>query len=165
MSRTDFFTSHSAWSCGVGARYWAWNMNTGTDTFNFLTSSFPNSDTARYTAEGSVLYEPSAYAAQELQSILRVDPITDAVAASQAEVARSVRTAQRIAERLEQLPGVSQRDQKLVAGSIASVTVPANSRRQSSLSNRQYGQTDGLIKPIVTVPVPERLALTRRDRS
>src|SRR5215468_10679391 len=33
--------------------------------------------TPRYTATGSVVYEPTEYAAQELQSILHVDPMTD----------------------------------------------------------------------------------------
>ena len=52
-----------------------------------------------YTATGALLYEPSEYKARELQSILRSDPITDAVLASQAEVLRSLKIAQRVAER------------------------------------------------------------------
>jgi succinoglycan biosynthesis transport protein ExoP len=55
--------------------------------------------TPRYTAEGSVIYEPTQYAAQELQSILREDPMTDAVMASQAEVARSLSVASRLVDR------------------------------------------------------------------
>jgi succinoglycan biosynthesis transport protein ExoP len=55
--------------------------------------------TPRYTAEGSVLYEPSQYAAQELQSILHEDPMTDAVMASQAEVVRSLSVASRLIDR------------------------------------------------------------------
>jgi polysaccharide biosynthesis transport protein len=35
--------------------------------------------TPRYTGMGAVIYDPSAYAARELQSILRADPTTDAV--------------------------------------------------------------------------------------
>src|SRR5690349_21423730 len=38
--------------------------------------------TPRYTASGLVLYDPSGYAARELQSILRADPTTDSVMAS-----------------------------------------------------------------------------------
>lgn len=38
-----------AWNIGVGGRYWAWNMNTGTAGFNFL------------TAPASNLIEPSRY--------------------------------------------------------------------------------------------------------
>jgi uncharacterized protein involved in exopolysaccharide biosynthesis len=57
--------------------------------------------TPRYTATGAVIYEPSAYALQELQSILRVDPTTDAIMASQAEIVRGLHTAERIADRLQ----------------------------------------------------------------
>jgi hypothetical protein len=38
-----------------------------------------------------LLYDPSGYKLQELQSILQVDPMTDAVMASQAEVSRGHR--------------------------------------------------------------------------
>ncbi len=55
--------------------------------------------TPKYTAEGSAIYEPSTYAAQELQSILREDPMTDAVMASQAEIVRSLKTAERVTDR------------------------------------------------------------------
>ncbi len=55
--------------------------------------------TPRYTAEGSVLYEPEAYAAQELQSILHQDPMTDAVMASQAEIVRGLTIASRVVDR------------------------------------------------------------------
>lgn len=55
--------------------------------------------TPRYTAEGSLLYEPTAYAAQELQSILHEDPMTDAVMASQVEIVRSLSVASRLVDR------------------------------------------------------------------
>ena len=55
--------------------------------------------TPKFTAEGSVLYEPATYAAQELQSILRVDPMTDAVMASQAEIVKSLSVAERVTDR------------------------------------------------------------------
>ncbi|MDA8248314.1 MAG: polysaccharide biosynthesis tyrosine autokinase [Rhodospirillales bacterium] len=55
--------------------------------------------TPRYTSEGSVIYEPSQYAAQELQSILHEDPMTDAVMASQAEIVRSLSVASRLVDR------------------------------------------------------------------
>src|SRR6516165_229270 len=41
-----------------------------------------------YTAIGTVLYDDRTYAAQELQSILRADPTTDAIMSSQAEIVR-----------------------------------------------------------------------------
>ena len=53
----------------------------------------------RYTASGSLIYEPSDYKARELESILRSDPITDAVMSSQAEILQSLKVAQRVAER------------------------------------------------------------------
>jgi polysaccharide biosynthesis transport protein len=55
--------------------------------------------TPRYTATGAVLYEPSEYKVRELQSILRAEPTTEAVMASQAEVLHSLHIAQRVAER------------------------------------------------------------------
>src|ERR1035438_5438806 len=53
----------------------------------------------RYTASGSLIYEPSDYKVRELESILRTDPTTEAVMASQAEVLQSLKVAQRVAER------------------------------------------------------------------
>ncbi|MBN8874710.1 MAG: polysaccharide biosynthesis tyrosine autokinase [Rhodospirillales bacterium] len=55
--------------------------------------------TPRYTATGALIYEPSEYKLRELQSILRVDPTTEAVMASQAEILQSLHIAQRVAER------------------------------------------------------------------
>lgn len=57
--------------------------------------------TPRYTGVGTLIYEPSEFAARELQSILRLDPTTDAVMASQAEIVRSLPVAARIAERFD----------------------------------------------------------------
>jgi succinoglycan biosynthesis transport protein ExoP len=56
--------------------------------------------TPRYTATGTLLYEPPAYRMAELQSILRSDPITEAVLDSQAEVMRGLTMVQRVAEQL-----------------------------------------------------------------
>ncbi len=56
--------------------------------------------TPLYTATGTVLYDDSGYAARELQSVLRVDPMTDAVMASQAEIVRGLSIAERITDRL-----------------------------------------------------------------
>jgi len=53
----------------------------------------------RYTASGSVLYEPRNYTDSELQSILRPDPITDEVIVSQAELIRTSRAAERLVDR------------------------------------------------------------------
>ncbi len=55
--------------------------------------------TPRYTAVGTLIYEPSDYKARELQSILRTDPTTEAVMASQAEVLQSLKIARRVADR------------------------------------------------------------------
>ena len=55
--------------------------------------------TPRYTASGSLIYEPSEYKTRELESILRTDPTTEAVMASQAEILQSLKIAQRVAER------------------------------------------------------------------
>lgn len=55
--------------------------------------------TPRYTATGALIYEPSEYKLRELQSILRADPTTEAVMASQAEILQSLHIAQRVAER------------------------------------------------------------------
>ncbi len=55
--------------------------------------------TPRYTATGALIYDPSDYKGRELESILRTDPTTEAVMASQAEVLQSLKTAQRVAER------------------------------------------------------------------
>ena len=51
----------------------------------------------RYTATATVLYDPSAYAARELQSILRADPTTEPVMSSQAEIVRGLPIATRVA--------------------------------------------------------------------
>jgi capsular exopolysaccharide synthesis family protein len=56
--------------------------------------------TPLYTASGSLLYEDSEYKVRELQSILRVDPITDAVMVTQAEVLRGMPIVEQVASRL-----------------------------------------------------------------
>ena len=56
--------------------------------------------TPRYTATGTLLYDASEYKLRELQSILRVDPITDAVMATQAEVLRGMPVVEQVASRL-----------------------------------------------------------------
>jgi succinoglycan biosynthesis transport protein ExoP len=53
----------------------------------------------QYTAVGSLVYEPSEYKVPELQSVLQVDPTTEAVMASQAEILRGLHVVQRVAER------------------------------------------------------------------
>jgi succinoglycan biosynthesis transport protein ExoP len=52
-----------------------------------------------YTAAGSLIYEPSSYKLRELESILRQDPTTEGMMASQAEILQSLHIAQRVAER------------------------------------------------------------------
>jgi polysaccharide biosynthesis transport protein len=53
--------------------------------------------TPRYTATGSLIYDAAEYKLRELQSILRVDPITDAVMATQAEVLRGMPVVEQVA--------------------------------------------------------------------
>jgi len=53
---------NSAWSIGVGGRYWAWNMNIGTAGFNELTA--PESNTVapqRYSTERYGMFVQSSY--------------------------------------------------------------------------------------------------------
>jgi capsular exopolysaccharide synthesis family protein len=57
--------------------------------------------TPRYTAGTTVMFEPTDYAARELQSILRDEATTDAVLASQAEVIRSLSVARRIVRQFD----------------------------------------------------------------
>ncbi|WP_158291985.1 GumC family protein [Paracraurococcus ruber] len=52
--------------------------------------------TPRYTSSATVMFEPTDYAARELQSILRDETTTDAVLASQIEVIRSLSVARRL---------------------------------------------------------------------
>ncbi|HET7883182.1 MAG TPA: AAA family ATPase [Acetobacteraceae bacterium] len=59
--------------------------------------------TPRYTATGSLLYDASEYKVRELQSILRVDPVSEAVIASQAEVLRGVPVVEQVVNRLNLL--------------------------------------------------------------
>ncbi len=56
--------------------------------------------TPLYTANGTLLYDSSEYKARELQSIMRVDPITDAVMATQAEVLRGMPVVEKVADQL-----------------------------------------------------------------
>jgi capsular exopolysaccharide synthesis family protein len=56
--------------------------------------------TPLYTATGTLLYDASEYKVRELQSILRADPITDAVMATQAEVLRGMPLVEQVASRL-----------------------------------------------------------------
>jgi capsular exopolysaccharide synthesis family protein len=55
--------------------------------------------TPLYTATGSLIYDPSEYKPQELQSILRADPTTESIMASQAEILHSLHIAEQVASR------------------------------------------------------------------
>jgi opacity protein-like surface antigen len=51
-----------AWNIGVGGRYWAWNTNTGTVGFEFLTGpTAPQDRTGRYTAERYGAFVQTSY--------------------------------------------------------------------------------------------------------
>ncbi len=56
----DYYVTN-AWSVGVGARYWAWNMNTGMEAFNFLTAPTPITEPARFTTERYGAFVQSSY--------------------------------------------------------------------------------------------------------
>ena len=56
--------------------------------------------TPLYTATGSLIYEPDQFKPPELQSILQVDPTTEAVVASQVEVLRGLRMIEPVAQQL-----------------------------------------------------------------
>ncbi len=49
------------WSVGVGGRYWAWNMNTGTETFEFLAPPSSLVETARFNAERYGAFVQTSY--------------------------------------------------------------------------------------------------------
>ena len=59
--------------------------------------------TPRYTATGTMIYDPSESTVREMQSILRVDPITDAVMATQAEVLHGMPVIEQVTNRLNLL--------------------------------------------------------------
>jgi capsular exopolysaccharide synthesis family protein len=63
--------------------------------------------TPRYTAATTVMFEPTEYAARELQSILRDESTTDAVLASQVEIIRSLSIARRLVARF----GLTEREE------------------------------------------------------
>jgi capsular exopolysaccharide synthesis family protein len=63
--------------------------------------------TPRYTAITTVMFEPTEYAARELQSILRDESTTDAVLASQVEIIRSLAVARRVVRRF----GLTEREE------------------------------------------------------
>ncbi|MGB8277764.1 MAG: outer membrane beta-barrel protein [Methylovirgula sp.] len=51
-----------AWNVGVGARYWAWNTRTGTETFDFLGSPPPQAvEPARFTTERYGVFLQTSY--------------------------------------------------------------------------------------------------------
>lgn len=50
------------WNIGVGGRYWAWNTQTGTDTFNYVgVSTPPGVSGARFTTERYGVFVQTAY--------------------------------------------------------------------------------------------------------
>lgn len=63
--------------------------------------------TPRYTAATTVMFEPTEYAARELQSILRDESTTDAVLASQVEIIRSLSVGRRLVRRF----GLTEREE------------------------------------------------------
>jgi len=52
-----------------------------------------------YVATGSLVYQATAYQPRELQSVVRVDPITEQTMTTQAEILQSLRIAEQVAQR------------------------------------------------------------------
>lgn len=50
-----------AWSVGVGGRYWAWNMNTGSDTFIPLTGGATTVEQARFSTDRYGVFAQTSY--------------------------------------------------------------------------------------------------------
>jgi opacity protein-like surface antigen len=51
----------NAWNVGVGARYWAWNMRTGSTTFNFLGAPPPIVEPGGYNSERYGVFVQAGY--------------------------------------------------------------------------------------------------------
>jgi succinoglycan biosynthesis transport protein ExoP len=112
--------------------------------------------TPRYTAATTVMFEPTEYAARELQSILRDESTTDAVLASQVEIVRSLSVARRLVARF----GLTEREEfawwlkdQDRAGSLAF-------RIRSQVADAVAGFSPDLAealapRPIAEVPPPE----------
>jgi opacity protein-like surface antigen len=63
----DYALSNN-WSVGAGARYWAWNMQTGSTTFDFLGSPAMGEEPSRYNLERYGFYLQTAYHFGDLPS-------------------------------------------------------------------------------------------------
>ena len=57
----DYYVTR-AWTIGIGGRYWAWNMNTGSLGFDFLAPRvLPSTENARFTTERYGMFVQSSY--------------------------------------------------------------------------------------------------------
>jgi opacity protein-like surface antigen len=56
----DYYVTPN-WTVGVGGRYWAWNMNSGTTTFDFLFPPSTDIQTARFNAERYGAFVQTSY--------------------------------------------------------------------------------------------------------
>jgi opacity protein-like surface antigen len=56
----DYYIT-SAWSVGIGGRYWAWNMSAGTVDFAYLALPTSTIETGRYTTERYGVFVQSTY--------------------------------------------------------------------------------------------------------
>jgi capsular exopolysaccharide synthesis family protein len=112
--------------------------------------------TPRYTASTTVMFEPTEYAARELQSILRDESTTDAVLASQVEIIRSLSVARRLVARF----GLTEREEFAwwLEDRRRAESLPF--RLRTGLSNLLAGVSPDLAeavapRPIADVPQPE----------
>jgi opacity protein-like surface antigen len=71
------------WNIGIGGRYWAWNMRTGTQTFDYLGSPNPPvSEPARFTTERYGLFIQTSYHWGDTTSAASADAAMPVVAAA-----------------------------------------------------------------------------------
>lgn len=99
--------------------------------------------TPRYTASGTVIYDPNEYKPREMQSILRVDPMTPETMASQAEVLRNLRSVERVADQLGLFGqpefNAARRRTHRPLGARAPRGLPAATRRSGERDGAQRG--------------------------
>ena len=113
--------------------------------------------TPRYTATGTLLYDAAEHKVRELQSILRVDPITDAVMASQAEILRGIPIIERVTNQLG-LNSNPEFNQSLRAPSIATRAIGAIRRLVGAIAPWFVTAPEPAEPQVGPVPDPKRNA-------
>lgn len=116
-----------------------------------------NQITPRYTATGTLLYDAAEYKVRELQSILRVDPITDAVMASQAEILHGIPIIERVTSQLG-LDGNPDFNTSLKAPSIMVRAARTIRRLVSAIAPWFAAAPEPAEPPVGPIPDPKRNA-------